>query len=76
MSLIAMFSVMVKSKVEWVRYTFMIVHTMFDLLALIIPVPFQIVFLLRNEYMDYHWCTPYQIMTVIVPGIFYSLSTN
>jgi hypothetical protein len=70
-----MFSVMVKSKVEWVRYTFMIVHTMFDLLALIIPVPFQIVFLLRNEYMDYHWCTPYQIMTVIVPGIFYSLST-
>jgi hypothetical protein len=53
----------------------MIVHTVFDLLALTIPVPFQMVFLQRNEYMDYHWCTPYQIMTVIVPGIFYSLST-
>ena len=74
-SLAVMFSVMVKSNVVWDRYTFMIVHTVFDLLALIIPVPFQIVFLLRNEYMDYHWCTPYQIMTVIVPGIFYSLST-
>jgi hypothetical protein len=43
--------------------------------SLTIPVPFQMVFLQRNEYMDYHWCTPYQIMTVIVPGIFYSLST-
>lgn len=75
MSLIFMFAVMVKSKVEWNRYTFMIVHTVFDLLALIIPVPFQMVFLLRNEYMDYHWCTPYQVMTVIVPGVFYSLST-
>ena len=75
MFLIVMFSVMIKSKVVWDRYTFMIVHTVFDLLALIIPVPFQMVFLQRNEYMDYHWCAPYQIMTVIVPGIFYSLST-
>jgi hypothetical protein len=70
-----MFSVMVKSNVVWHRYTFMIVHTVFDLLALIISDPFQMVFLLRSDYMDYHWCTPYQIMTVIVPGIFYSLST-
>ena len=74
-SLIVMFAVMIKSKVVLDRYTFMIVHTVFDLLALTIPVPFQMVFLQRNEYMDYHWCTPYQIMTVIVPGIFYSLST-
>ena len=75
MSLIALFSVMVELKVVWDRYTFMIVHTVFDLLALIISDPFQMVFLLRSDYMDYHWCTPYQIMTVIVPGIFYSLST-
>ena len=75
MSLIVMFSVMVELKVVWDRYTFMIVHTVFDLLALIISDPFQMVFLLRSDYMDYHWCTPYQIMTVIVPGIFYSLST-
>jgi len=75
MSLIVMFSVMVEFKVVWDRYTFMIVHTVFDLLALIIPDPFQMVFLLRSNYMDYHWCTLYQIMTVIVPGIFYSLST-
>ena len=73
-SLSVMFAVMVKSKVVWDRYTFMIVHTVFDLLALIISVPFQMVFLVRHDYMDYHWCTPYQIMTVIVPGIFYSLS--
>jgi hypothetical protein len=66
MSLIVMFSVMVELKVVWDRYTFMIVHTVFDLLALIISDPFQMVFLLRSDYMDYHWCTPYQSTPVII----------
>lgn len=75
MSLILMLVVMTKTSIVWHGYAFMIIHIVLDLLAPIIPLPFQIIFLQRDDYMDYRWCTPYQIMTVIVPGILFALST-
>lgn len=74
-SLILMLVVMTRTNIVWHRYSFMIIHIVFDILALIIPLPFQIIFLQRDDYMDYRWCTPDQIMTVIFPGILFSLST-
>jgi hypothetical protein len=70
-----MLVVMTKTSIVWHGYAFMIIHIVLDLLAPIIPLPFQIIFLQRDDYMDYRWCTPYQIMTVIVPGILFALST-
>lgn len=75
MSLIFMLVVMTKTNIVWYRYGFMIIHIVLDLLALIILLPFQFIFLEHDDFMDYRWCTPYQIMTVIVPGILFALST-